>query len=272
MRVGAVSIGLLGVALVPVILGASPPGLKGTAKVRVFGGVAGSKPVEKVGRVTFAVAPVVDGKPAYAEAIFVTANDDGSYLVSLAPGQYWIGPPAKARDPRHYIPRSAAIAEQLVTVTAEDWTHLDLIEVGRGPLTAHLAPHRSVLRRVRGGKEERRPHHNLWSDAELRKLRRSTQFPTGKRCYPGDKNIGLVLAHGDERMLLTAPPYNSRTITIRSILLLQQAHEPPRFTQNSRLINRAGYRTLKVEIYQPQSSTGIVVGLVGHICSGAWHD
>jgi hypothetical protein len=132
VRIGAVSI-LLCLALAPPILSASPPGLKGTAKVRVVGGAAGSKPVEKLGRVTFAVAPVVDGKTIYAEAIFVTANDNGSYVISLAPGKYWIGPPAKARDPRHYIPRSGAVVEQVVTVTAQDWTHLDVIEIGWAP-------------------------------------------------------------------------------------------------------------------------------------------
>jgi len=101
--------------------------------MRVVGGAAGSKPVEKVGRVTFALAPVVEGKPAYAEAIFVTAGDDGSYAVSLAPGKYWIGPPARARDPHHYIPRSGAVAEQVVTVIPQDWTHLDVIEVRWAP-------------------------------------------------------------------------------------------------------------------------------------------
>jgi hypothetical protein len=70
-------------------------------KVRVFGGVAGSKPIETVGRVTFAVAPVVEGKPAYADAIFVTAGDDGSYAVSLAAGKYFlnaIGPDANGEN------------------------------------------------------------------------------------------------------------------------------------------------------------------------------
>jgi len=129
----AISEGLLWLALAPLFLGASPTGLKGTAKVRVLGGVAGSKPVEKVGRVTFAVAPVVEEQPAYAEAVFVTAGEDGSYAISLPPGKYWIGSPAKARDPQHYVPRSGAIGEQVVTVSGQDWTHLDVVEIWWAP-------------------------------------------------------------------------------------------------------------------------------------------
>jgi hypothetical protein len=108
-------------------------GLKGTTKLRVSGGAAGSKPKEKVMSVAFAIAPVAEGKPAYQQAVFVTSNDDGSYAVSLTPGKYWVGPPAKARAPENYMPGAVAVVEQIVVVQEQAWTHLDVLEIGNAP-------------------------------------------------------------------------------------------------------------------------------------------
>jgi hypothetical protein len=114
-------------------LPAEVSGLKGTTTHRVSGGAAGSKPKEKVMRVTFAVAPIVDNKPAYERAVFVTSNDDGSYSVSLPAGKYWIGSPAKARGPESYMPGAVEVVEQVVVVQEQTWTDVNVLEVGYAP-------------------------------------------------------------------------------------------------------------------------------------------
>ena len=113
--------------------GVDASGLKGTTKYRISGGAAGSKPKEKVMSVTFAIAPVVEDKPAYQQAVYVTSNDDGSYAVSLPPGKYWIGPPAKARAPENYLPGAIAVVERIVVVQEQAWTQLDVLQIGNAP-------------------------------------------------------------------------------------------------------------------------------------------
>jgi hypothetical protein len=126
--------GLLCLILAQPLTGAaSPPGLKGTTTFRVTGGAAGSKPSEKVMSVEFAVAPMVEGRPAYPRALFVTSDADGSYAVSLAPGKYWIGPPSKARNPEHYTPEVGRVVEQVVLVQKEGWTHVDVVKMVAAP-------------------------------------------------------------------------------------------------------------------------------------------
>ena len=112
---------------------AEDAGIKGTTKVRVGGGRFGNKPKEKVTRVEFAVAPFVEGKPDYHNAISVTSNDDGSYAVSLPAGKYWIGPLAKAHDPQNYLPGAVAVVEQVVVVQEHTWTLVDVLEIGNAP-------------------------------------------------------------------------------------------------------------------------------------------
>ena len=113
--------------------GVDTSGLAGTTRFRVSGGAAGSKPKEKVMSVAFAIAPVVDDKPAYQQAVFVTSKDDGSYAVSLPPGKYWIGSPAKAHDPENFMPGAVAVVEQRVVVQEQAWTHLDVLAIGNAP-------------------------------------------------------------------------------------------------------------------------------------------
>jgi hypothetical protein len=132
-----VNIGMFLVVLLGLLLAQPSPaedsGLKGTTKVRIVGGMAGSKPKEKVTRVKFAVAPVIEGNPAYQMAVSVTSNDDGSYAVALPAGRYWIGPLAKARDPQNYMPGAVAVVEQFVVVQEHAWTLVDVLEIGNAP-------------------------------------------------------------------------------------------------------------------------------------------
>ena len=124
------TLGLLSLALALACAGDSPPGLKGTTIFRVTGGAAGHKPTNQVMRIPFAIAPVRDDKPEYGRALFCTSDTHGSYTVSLTTGKYWIGPPAKARDPEHYNRWAGAqVVEQIVVVGKQGWTHLDIVEV-----------------------------------------------------------------------------------------------------------------------------------------------
>jgi len=84
MNMGVISQGLLCLVLAqPLAVEAAPPGLKGTTTFSVTGGAAGSIDTKKATSIEFAVAPMVEGKPAYPRARFVRSDADGSNVASV---------------------------------------------------------------------------------------------------------------------------------------------------------------------------------------------
>jgi hypothetical protein len=108
-------------------------GLKGTTSVIVRSGIPGGQTTGGPRSVEFAVVPIEEGKPVYHKATFVKSDQQGNYEVALPPGQYWIGPKAKALDPVHYRPGALELAEQVAVVKEGEFTRLDLVEEGYAP-------------------------------------------------------------------------------------------------------------------------------------------
>jgi hypothetical protein len=97
---------LCGPVLLAVFLGcgvqAADSGLRGTTTLRTFSGAEGGKTIERKGSLEFAIAPVREDRPVYAEAVFVTSDAKGEFQVMLHPGTYWIGPRGKVEDPVNF--------------------------------------------------------------------------------------------------------------------------------------------------------------------------
>ena len=108
-------------------------GLKGITSSIVRSGVPGGPTTGAPTSVEFAIAPMQGDSPAYQNAIFVKSDRQGKYEVALPPGRYWIGPKAKALDPKNYRPHAVMFFEKLVVVQEGSFTEVDLLEEGYAP-------------------------------------------------------------------------------------------------------------------------------------------
>jgi hypothetical protein len=108
-------------------------GIKGTTRSRVISGVPRGPTKGGLVSVEFAIAPVEADKPLYDRARFVTSDARGQFEVGLPPGTYWIGPKAKALDPRNYTPGAVVFSEMVVTVKEGTFFSVELVETGYRP-------------------------------------------------------------------------------------------------------------------------------------------
>jgi hypothetical protein len=108
-------------------------GLRGITSSMVRSGVPGGPTTGGPTSVEFAVAPMQGDSPAYQNAIFVKSDKQGKYEVALPPGRYWIGPKAKALDPKNYRPHAVMFFEKVVVVQEGSFTEVDLLEEGYAP-------------------------------------------------------------------------------------------------------------------------------------------
>jgi hypothetical protein len=108
-------------------------GIKGMTKAIVMSGIPGGQNTERFVSIEFAIAPVVNGKPDYAKAVFVRSDQKGEYKLALPPGRYWIGPKAKALNPEGYAPPDSSFSEQLAVVKEGVFTQIDLAEIKYAP-------------------------------------------------------------------------------------------------------------------------------------------
>jgi hypothetical protein len=65
--------------------------------------------------------------------IFVKSDTQGKYEVALPPGRYWIGPKAKALDPRNDRPDAVTFSERVIVVQDGSFTDVDVLEEGYAP-------------------------------------------------------------------------------------------------------------------------------------------
>ena len=108
---------------------AADSGLRGTTTLRIFSGAEGGKTIERSASLEFAIAPVREERPVYAEAVFVTSDEEGEFQITLHPGVYWIGSKGKAEDPvnsdRNF--RSFVVfAERSVVIQEGAFTEIEL--------------------------------------------------------------------------------------------------------------------------------------------------
>ena len=115
------------------VMEANKSGLKGTTSAIVRSGRPGGQTTGGPRSVEFAIAPIEKNRRAYNKAILVKSDQQGNYEVALPPGQYWIGPKAKALDPVKYRPGAMEVAEQEIVVKAGEFTRIDVVEVGYAP-------------------------------------------------------------------------------------------------------------------------------------------
>ena len=108
-------------------------GLRGITSSIVRSGVPNGPTTGGRTSVEFAIAPMQGERPAYQKAIFVKSDEQGTYEVALPPGRYWIGPKAKALDPKNYRPAAAAFSERVVAVQEGSFTEVDLVEEWYAP-------------------------------------------------------------------------------------------------------------------------------------------
>jgi hypothetical protein len=108
-------------------------GIRGTTRAIVVSGVPGGPTTGGLASVEFAIAPVKAGETIYTQAIFVKSDAQGMFKVDLPPGNYWIGPKAKALDPTEYAPGSVVFSEMVVEVKVGTFVSVELVETGYAP-------------------------------------------------------------------------------------------------------------------------------------------
>ena len=108
-------------------------GLEGTTRSEVISGMPGGVTTSRPASVEFAIAPIEEGKPALAKAIFVQSDRDGKYRVALPPGEYWIGSKRKALGATNLPSATAEFRETRVVVTKDVFAHLDLVQTYYAP-------------------------------------------------------------------------------------------------------------------------------------------
>jgi hypothetical protein len=112
---------------------AKASGLRGTTSFKVWSGVPGGATTQGPATVEFAIVPMQGDRPVYEKAIFAKSDKQGKYEVALPPGRYWIGPKAKALDPKNYHLGSATFSETQVIVQEGKFTEVDLLEERYAP-------------------------------------------------------------------------------------------------------------------------------------------
>ncbi|MGH9904163.1 MAG: hypothetical protein ACRD8U_01110 [Pyrinomonadaceae bacterium] len=108
-------------------------GLQGTTHFTVVSGVPGGSTTGGPASIEFAIAPIEGGKPLYSKAMFVKSDKQGRYKASLPPGEYWMGPKAKALDPINYAAGAFSFSEKVVSVKEGSFAQIDLFQVGYAP-------------------------------------------------------------------------------------------------------------------------------------------
>lgn len=108
-------------------------GITGTTRFEVVSGVPGGGTTGRPAPIEFAIAPVEGTTPAYARALFVKSDAEGTFKVNLAPGRYWIGAKEKALDPMRYQPRGTDFSEMVVVVPAGSFVTVALTQTGYAP-------------------------------------------------------------------------------------------------------------------------------------------
>lgn len=111
----------------------SSSGIRGTTRSVVVSGVPGGPTTGGLASLEFAVAPVTGDKPDYEKAIMVKSDSRGSFEVKLVPGSYWLGPKAKALNPKTYVQGAVVFSEMVVTVTQGAFNRVELVETGYAP-------------------------------------------------------------------------------------------------------------------------------------------
>jgi hypothetical protein len=102
----------------------------------VMSGAEGGGTTEQAYSMEFAIAPVEDDSPVYSKAVFIKSDEQGKYEIALPPGKYWIGPKAKALDPKRYeetVRGPLVLSEKVVVVIQGSYTNIDVIQVGSAP-------------------------------------------------------------------------------------------------------------------------------------------
>jgi len=123
----------MGVRCVPTSAQDGNSGIRGTTRSIVISGVPGGPTIGGPASVEFAIAPVEADKPIYDRAIFVKSDAQGMFKVDLRPGTYWMGPKAKAVDPRNYAPGSVVFSEMVVEVKEGTFIPVELVQTGYAP-------------------------------------------------------------------------------------------------------------------------------------------
>lgn len=111
-------------------------GIKGETGSMIFSGVEGGESKGGPLSMEFAVAPVEGGIPLYEKAIYIKSDEQGKFKVALPPGRYWIGPAAKALDPKQFQLSSAgppSFIEKIVVVKESGFTHVNLYHEDYAP-------------------------------------------------------------------------------------------------------------------------------------------
>ena len=108
-------------------------GIKGITSSIVRSGIPGGATQGGPTSLEFAIAPIEGDQPAYHRAKFLKSDEQGRYEVRLPPGRYWLGPKAKAIDPKNYRPTAVTFSERVVTVQEGSFAEVDLVEVGYAP-------------------------------------------------------------------------------------------------------------------------------------------
>lgn len=124
-------------------------GIEGVTIVGVIGGaqqVKGGAPAQPVQQKTleFAIAPVNDGKPDFKNYRVIASDKTGKFKFRLVPGQYWIGPPDKAKDPEAFKPEPGSrFPEQIVVVRDAGYSKVRIAQITLSPqLRDRIKPRR----------------------------------------------------------------------------------------------------------------------------------
>ena len=115
---------------------AADSGLHGTTTLRTFSGAEGGKTTERRVILEFAIAPIREDRPSYAEAVFVTSDAKGEFQVMLDPGVYWIGPRGKAEDPANFdgsLRGSVVFAERRLVIQEGAFVEIELRQDAYAP-------------------------------------------------------------------------------------------------------------------------------------------
>lgn len=101
-------------------------GIKGTTRSLVVSGVRGGETTGGATSMEFAIAPVENDSPSYSKAIFIKSDEEGKFEVALPPGEYWIGPKAKALDPVNFVTIPTSFSEMIVVVTEDVFAQVEI--------------------------------------------------------------------------------------------------------------------------------------------------